>query len=127
MKEAKQKVGLLIQDRFLRFIYQGLFQTNGFSAVDINNPRTMRNIFENTCLNLMIFGMYLNEKDVRAVIYKVLVDKIPVLILEMDETHGLLEEFLKYDQYTYVDILNDELKDVVKKARKLMNKFKVRC
>lgn len=127
MKEEKQKVGLLIQDRFLRFIYQGLFQTNCFSTVDISNSRTMRNIFENTCLSLMIFGMFLKERDVRAVVYKVLLDKIPVLILEIDETRGLLEDFLKHDQYTYVDILNDELKDVVKKANKLMSKYRVRC
>jgi len=127
MKEEKQKVGLLIRDRFLRFIYQGLFQTNGFSALEISNARGMQKTFKTNCLNLIIFGMHLKKQEIRILIYKVLMEKIPVLILEMDETKGLLEEFLKYDQYNYVDILNDELKDVVKKARKLMAKYRVRC
>lgn len=124
MKEA-QKVLLLIKDEFLMFLYEVLFKTYGFSVLKAQNKKTMSKILGNNCLHLIVFGMPLAKKHADGLIHKILLDAIPILILTMNETKDLLEGYLKYDQYAYVDILNDDSKSIIKKAKKLMTKYKV--
>ena len=122
--EGKQKILLVIRDSFLRFLYNGFFRTKGFEVLEAGSERKMRNFFKKEKIDLIVFGMHLTHKDAQALAYKAMLDKIPIMILQINETNGLLEEHLKYDQYVYVDVLHDQLSDVLKKARKIMSEYK---
>lgn len=123
----KQKILLLIKHKFLLFLYQKLFESNGFEVVSANTPKKIYFELQNNNFNLIIFGMHLGKTELKELVYKALVDRIPVLIFIMDETKDALEDHLKFDQYVYIDILNDHIHDIVKKARKLMAKYRVAC
>lgn len=122
--EGKQKILLIIRDTFLRYLYKGFFKTKKFEILEAGNERKMRRILKKEKIDLIVFGMYLMEKDIQTLIYRVLLDKIPIMILQINETKDLLEEHLKYDQYVYVDVLNDKLSDIEKKARKIISEYK---
>ncbi|MAG44822.1 hypothetical protein CL633_02945 [bacterium] len=123
---GEKRVLLIIRDTFLRYLYKGFFKSNGLKVLEAGHETKMRNILRKECMDLIVFGMHLAEKDIQVLVYKALMDKVPVMILQMDETKDLLEDSLKYDQYVYVDILNDRLSDIAKKARKIMNEYKVK-
>lgn len=124
MKEANKKILLVIQDAYLMFLCDGLFRTRGFLTSKAKIPKSMQKALENNRFDLIILGMFLNKKAVEVLVFYAMLHKTPILVIQMHETKNLLEEYLKYDQYIYVDILNDELKDIIKKAKKIMAKYK---
>lgn len=123
-KELKN-VFILIQDEFLKFLYKGLFEINGFVVFQYENPQKFIKILKEERLCLVVLGMVLKRKSLIELIDKILLEKIPVLILDLDEIKGPLENCMSYAQYSYVDVLNDKPRDIIKKARRLIVKYRI--
>lgn len=121
-KIEKQKILLLIRCQFLLFLYEKVFEMNGFEVISANTTKTICHQLRKNNFDLIVFGMLLSKIEVKALVRKALTDKIPVLIFIMNQTKNVLEDYLQFDQYNYVDTLNDNIKDIVKKAKKMIEK-----
>lgn len=117
---------MLIREKFLVFLYENLFKINKFLVLKAQSGLEMRQAFQKNDFNLIVLAMFLDEKDLKFLIEQALSKKIPILFLNVDTTKDFLAAYLKHDQYVYVDILNDDPKMIIKKARKLMAKYSTR-
>ncbi|MFH1392415.1 MAG: hypothetical protein ABIG90_01900 [bacterium] len=124
MEDRSQKILLLIRERFLMFLYESLFKTNQFLVLKTESGKDMRRMLKANKFNLIVLGMMLDKKDLEFLVDNALSEKVPVLFLNIDTTKDFLEAYLKYDQYVYIDILTDDPKTILKKAKNLMIKYK---
>lgn len=124
MEDARQKILLLVRERFLMCLYENLFKINKFLVIKVQSGQDMRQMLCKNSFDLIVLGMPLQEKDLQFLIRRALSRKIPILFLNIDTTKDFLEAYLKYDQYAYIDILSDDPKTIIKKARKLIAKYK---
>lgn len=126
MEDRRQKILLLIRERFLVFLYENLFKINKFSVLKVQSGLEMRQALQKNDFNLIVLAMRLDEKDLKFLIEQAVSKKIPILFLNIDTTKDFLGAYLKYDQYAYVDILSDDPKMIIEKARKLMARYSVK-
>lgn len=112
-----------MQDKFLLELYRTIFQIKKFHVASTLEEDELIPLLQLNMPNLIVLEKNLSPRIRGELIRFVNKKKIPILVLTKLEEACSIEKSVHAELYSYGDILNENIGDIVKRGEKMTEKW----